>query len=348
VEQDAVDLVGFGVDPRRRGEAPLFLAALDPAGERSAAGEDLVEQIEGFAGKVEEDLAGRQAHRPIAERGTEGGVAVHHHVPGPEAERGRARRNGAGPVPAGERLTHDAILEGAAAAIQSDSVRLTGPHSVISFGATLVLAEWGMRLSPRRYRMAARAGAIGETRRRIVEAAKVLHADQGVVATSWEDIAAGAGLSTATVYRHFPGLAELIPACAQSVFDLIKPPTAGEAAVRFSALGSATKRLEHLVRESCRCYREGEGWLHAAHRERDFVPSLDQALVVIEDSLEVLVAAAVGEKVSPKDHSELFVLCDFPFWKSLIDSGLRYNEAEALIVRLVTTEAARAAEHKRR
>lgn len=205
-----------------------------------------------------------------------------------------------------------------------------------------------MRLSPRRYRMAARAGAIGETRRRIVEAAKVLHADQGVVATSWEDIAAGAGLSTATVYRHFPGLAELIPACAQSVFDLIKPPTAGEAAVRFSALGSAAKRLEHLVRESCRCYREGEGWLHAAHRERDFVPSLDQALVVIEDSLEVLVAAAVGEKVSPKDHSELVVLCDFPFWKSLIDSGLRYHDAEVLIVRLVTTEAARAAEHKRR
>jgi AcrR family transcriptional regulator len=196
--------------------------------------------------------------------------------------------------------------------------------------------------------MSVRAGAIGETRSRIVEAAKVLHAGQGVGTTSWEDIAAGAGVSTATVYRHFPGLAELIPACAQSVFDLIKPPTAGEAAVRFSALGSPAERLEHLVRESCRCYREGEGWLHAAHRERDFVPSLDRALAVIEDSLDVLVAAAVGEKVSKADHSELVVLCDFPFWKSLIDSGLRYDDAEALIVRLVTTEATRAVKQQRR
>jgi AcrR family transcriptional regulator len=203
-------------------------------------------------------------------------------------------------------------------------------------------------VSPRRYRMAARAGAIGETRRRIVDAAMVLHAGQGVVTTSWEDIAAGAGVSTATVYRHFPGLAELIPACAQSVFDMIKPPTYGEAAVRFSALESAAERLEHLVRESCRCYREGEGWLHAAQRERDFIPSLDQALVVIEDSLDVLVAAAVGEKVSPKDHSELVVLCDFPFWKSLVAGGLSYFEAEALVIRLVTTEAARAVEQRRR
>jgi AcrR family transcriptional regulator len=203
-------------------------------------------------------------------------------------------------------------------------------------------------VSPRRYRMSARAGAIGVTRRRIVEAAKLLHAGKGVVTTSWEDIAAGAGLSTATVYRHFPGLTELIPACAQSVFDLIKPPTAGEAAVRFSALRSPADRLEHLVRESCRCYREGEGWLHAAHRERDFVPSLDQALTVIEDSLDILVSAAIGESVSRADHSELVVLCDFPFWKSLIDSGLPYDDAEALVVRLVTSEAARAAGKQRR
>jgi AcrR family transcriptional regulator len=196
--------------------------------------------------------------------------------------------------------------------------------------------------------MSARAGAIGETRRRIVEAAKALHAGQGVVTTSWEEIAAAAGVSTATVYRHFPGLAELIPACAQSLFDLIKPPTYREAAVRFSALRSPAERLDHLVRESCRCYCEGEGWLHAAHRERDFVASLDRALAVIEDSLDVLVAAAVGEKVSKSDHSELVVLCDFPFWKSLIDSGLSYDDAEALVVRLVTTEAARAVKQQRR
>lgn len=198
-------------------------------------------------------------------------------------------------------------------------------------------------MTPRPYRMGLRADAVAETRQRIVEAAKELHAAQGVVITSWEEIAGRAGVATATVYRHFPSPAELIPACTRSVFDVIDPPTPSEAAVKFAALEAATDRLEQLVRDSCACYGKGAAWLHAAHRERDFVPELDDALAVIEGSLSVLVDAAFGAPLRADDHRLLFVLCDFPFWWSLTSTGMGRDAATDHIVRLVRTEADRLA-----
>lgn len=162
-----------------------------------------------------------------------------------------------------------------------------------------------------------------------------------MLATNWEDIAERAGVSTATVYRHFPSLSELIPACARSVFDVIQPPSIEEASATFSSLGRAADRLERLVRDSCHCYSQGEGWLHAAQRESDLVPELSAALAVIEGTLHVLVDAAAGRRLGKADHAVLFVLSDFPFWKSLIDAGLTRRTTVDTIVRLVCAETAR-------
>lgn len=170
-----------------------------------------------------------------------------------------------------------------------------------------------------------------------------LHAEQGVLRTSWEDVADRAGVSVVTVYRHFPTLAELVPACARSVFDLIQPLTVEEAAAQFGLLEGAGARFEHLVRESCRCYAKGEGWLHAAYRERDFVPELASALEVIESSLRALVEAAAGRRLGRVDRAVLFSLCNFPFWKSLVDEGIARRRIEDVIVGLVHAELARMA-----
>lgn len=198
-------------------------------------------------------------------------------------------------------------------------------------------------VAPRPYRMTTRAAAVAETRSRIVDAAKVLHAQRGVVLTSWELIAEAADVSTATAYRHFPSLADLIPACARSVFDVIEPPTVEEAADQFAALDRPEDRLEHLVRSSCACYAKGAGWLHAAHRERDFVAELDAALGVIEGTLEVLVEAAFGAPLGPEDRALLVVLCDFPLWWSLQAQGIDRAAVEEQLVRLVRANAARIA-----
>ena len=188
--------------------------------------------------------------------------------------------------------------------------------------------------------MGARAEAVEHTRARIVSAAVDLHTEKGLLATSFDEIADDAGVSTATVYRQFPSLAELVPACARTVFDLIQPLTEEQAATNFGTLRTAAARFELLVHANAHCYGAGAGWLHAAHRERDFVPELDAALRVIEDSLRVLVAVAAGRRLSRADQAALFVLNDFPLWWSLVQE-LGAPAAERTLVRLVATEVAR-------
>ena len=196
-------------------------------------------------------------------------------------------------------------------------------------------------MSPRRYRMGARAETVARTRATIVAAARELHAQRGLVATNWEDIAERAGVSTATVYRHFPSLTELVPACARTIFDLIQPLTIEQADATFGDLEQASARLEQLVRYTCHCYAQGADWLHAAHRERDFVDELDTALCVIEVSLRALITAAAGRRLSKTDHRIVFALCDFPMWWSLTATGLSARAVEDVMVRLVHAEVTR-------
>jgi AcrR family transcriptional regulator len=143
------------------------------------------------------------------------------------------------------------------------------------------------------------------------------------------------------VYRHFPSLTELVPACARTVFDVIQPLTLEQADATFGTLERVGDRFEQLVRYTAHCYSAGAGWLHAAHRERDFVVELHNALVIIEDSLRVLITAAAGRRLAKADHAVLFVLSDFPTWWSLTASGLSARAVEDVMVRLVRDELSR-------
>src|SRR5918994_6689252 len=79
-------------------------------------------------------------------------------------------------------------------------------------------------MSPRKYDMSRRASAAAETRDRIVEATIALHGEQGIAATSYDDIAARAGVGVGPVYRHFPSLDELIPACGEITMQVLALP----------------------------------------------------------------------------------------------------------------------------
>jgi AcrR family transcriptional regulator len=181
--------------------------------------------------------------------------------------------------------------------------------------------------------MGARADAVAETKTRIIAAAMQLHAKHGVQATRWEEIAERAGVSVATMYRHFPSLKELVPACARTVFDLIAPLTVDEAMAKYAKLSDPSERLSFLVRANVACYGRGEEWLHAAYRERDFIPELDGALLIIQDSVRALVEAAVKRRLGKVEAATLFTLLDFPFYKSLRSAGLDPRAAEKAITR---------------
>jgi len=190
---------------------------------------------------------------------------------------------------------------------------------------------------PRRYQMATRERAVQETRQRIIDAAISLHAQRGVIATNWEEIAERASVSTATVYRHFPSLGELVPACARTAFEAgARLPSPAQAAAAFAGLTRPAPRIERLIRESCRCYELGAGWLAAARRDAKSVPALDRAVRLQDRVLGVLIQTALGDAfVDAQTMSVIKALIDFPFWKALTDAGVATETVPQVINDLV-------------
>src|SRR3954454_14105719 len=128
-------------------------------------------------------------------------------------------------------------------------------------------------MSPRKYDMNKRASAAARTRRRIIEATRELHGEQGIAATSWDKIAARAGVGVGTVYRHFPTLDELVPACGEISMQIIALPDPDAAPALFDALRSPAERLTRLVRAAFAIYERGSRELQVARREHDAHPS---------------------------------------------------------------------------
>lgn len=194
---------------------------------------------------------------------------------------------------------------------------------------------------PRRYRMNARTAAVEETRRRIVEAGKALHAQQGILGTSYEEIARQASTAPATVYRHFPSLNELLPACASSI-RVLKPLTPEQAAEIFHGIGRPTARLELLVRGTCDCYARDRGWLRAARGEEANLPALRDIVRVQRDNLHLLTRACLaGANVSERTARMIAALIDFPVWQALREAGFDATEASGQLLELVRDQLAK-------
>jgi AcrR family transcriptional regulator len=188
---------------------------------------------------------------------------------------------------------------------------------------------------PRRYRMKDRLAAVKDTQMRIVEAAKALQAEGGVQGTSFEEIAERAGVAQATVYRHFPSLDELIPACAGTI-QVLRPLTEQDFALLFHGRPQAWERLEWIIRSTCECYARDGGWLQAARREGDLIPALSVVVETQQASLRSLVKAALlGSDVSEHSVQVLAALIDFPLWRTLKEMGLNAAEATNQVVDLV-------------
>jgi AcrR family transcriptional regulator len=165
--------------------------------------------------------------------------------------------------------------------------------------------------------MRKRAEGFDATRERIVEATAALHYEQGVVATSYVQIAERAGVGPATVYRHFPTLGSLVSACGANVWEAIRPPVPEAAPAVFAGLAGRTPRLERLVAELDAFYDRAAVRLGIAARDRDRVPELDAFLRQVEAGVEALVREALGPG-SPEAAIRLVkALSDVSVWLSL-------------------------------
>jgi AcrR family transcriptional regulator len=182
-------------------------------------------------------------------------------------------------------------------------------------------------LTPRKYTMDKRKAAVQETRQRIVEATLALHAEKGIFGTSWQDIAHRADVSVGTVYKHFPSLDELVPACGELMYAITRPPSLEDAPRIFAGADSTEERLGRLISELFDFYERG-----APYIETDFQERRLPAVVEWEAYMRSIIAGLVREALVSAGPDERTVqavsaLLDFSTFKSFPDRDIPKEQA---------------------
>ena len=120
----------------------------------------------------------------------------------------------------------------------------------------------------RPYRKSKRAEEEERTRARIVDAAEALHGSLGPSRTSISAVAEEAGVTRATVYRHFPDDESLFLACSSQWLERQPVPDPNT----WTSYDEPTARLRAALTEIYRYYRAGEPMITLVQRDADAVP----------------------------------------------------------------------------
>jgi len=176
-----------------------------------------------------------------------------------------------------------------------------------------------------------RKAAVEETRQRILKATLTLHSEKGIFGTSWQDIAKHADVSVGTVYKHFPSLDELVPACGELMYAITRPPSLEDAPRIFSGAGSLEERLGRLVEELFGFYERGAPYIETDFQERR-LPAVQEW----EAYMRATIAGLAREALLPDEPDDDTVqaasaLLDFSTFKSFLDRGIQKERAARTI-----------------
>jgi AcrR family transcriptional regulator len=123
--------------------------------------------------------------------------------------------------------------------------------------------------SRRPYRKSRRADEELRTRARIVDAAEALHGSVGPARATIAAVAREAGVTRATVYRHFPDDETLFLACSTQWLARQRLPDPA----RWTVHQDPWERLAAGLADVYRYYRDGEPMLRRVVRDADAVPA---------------------------------------------------------------------------
>ena len=190
-------------------------------------------------------------------------------------------------------------------------------------------------MAPRKYDMDKRKAAVEETRQRILEATLALHSEKGIFGTSWQDIAKRADVSVGTVYKHFPSLDELVPACGELMYAITRPPSLEDAPQIFTGANSLEERLGRLVSQLFDFYERGASYIETDFQERQ-LPAVREW----EAYMRATIAGLVREALIPAGPDERTVqavsaLLDFYTFKSFLDREIPKEQAAKTINELL-------------
>jgi AcrR family transcriptional regulator len=182
------------------------------------------------------------------------------------------------------------------------------------------------------YELRARADSMDRTRARITRAAIELHGTIGPAATTMSAVAEQAGVTRATLYRHFPNEAALFSACSGEWRAANPAPDPAH----WTDISDPYERLGKALAELYRWYRSSEAMRANLLRDLAALPPPIRAAIesyprTVADVLDAgwprrsrLRRAAIGHGVA------------FETWRSLAHEGLSDTEATRLIIGLVS------------
>jgi AcrR family transcriptional regulator len=191
----------------------------------------------------------------------------------------------------------------------------------------------------RPYRLSKRAEQVDDTRLRIVEATVALHGTVGPTQTTIMGIAQRAGVTRATVYRHFPDEPALFEACSAHWLSQRVPPNPSS----WARMTDPVERTRIGLTDIYRFYRTGEPMLTRLHRDKSSLPDdirlrLDQRDDQFRD---LFLSAFPPRKERHLLRAVLGHAVAFWTWRSLcIEHGLENGEAVRLMVDWAATTAA--------
>jgi AcrR family transcriptional regulator len=176
-----------------------------------------------------------------------------------------------------------------------------------------------------------RRAAVEETRQRILEAALALHSEKGIFGTSWQDIANRADVSVGTVYKHFPSLDELVPACGELMYAITRPPSLEDAPQIFAGASSLEERLERLIGELFGFYERGAPYIETDFQERR-LPMVQEWEVYMRATIAGLVREAlVSAGPDERTVGTISALLGFSTFKSFLDRDIPKDQAAKTI-----------------
>jgi AcrR family transcriptional regulator len=192
-------------------------------------------------------------------------------------------------------------------------------------------------MSPRHYDMTSRTDAVSQTRQRIVDATVKLHGKKGIFGTSWKDIAREAEVAVGTVYKHFPSLEELVPACGELLMQRIEPPSPEDAAKIIGDATDVRERVQRVITTLFAFYDRGGNHLEADLRERQ-LPAVREWEQYLRDMIVHFLRVALGSDTMLDDRLRLAAaVLDFRSYSAMRAYGLGPHSAAEHATAMITS-----------
>ena len=195
------------------------------------------------------------------------------------------------------------------------------------------LSEHQSPVPKRTYQKAKRAEDEWRTRERIIEAAEYLHASLGPARTTVTAVADRAGVTRATVYRHFANEESLFLACSRQWLSRQQLPEPDA----WGLIEDPIERLRSGLADIYGFYRRGEQMMANIHRDVDAVPGVVVAARRSREQrwLDTLLAPQPGRSRKAV-RAAVAHATTFTTWQSLCRAqGLSDRSAVELMVGMV-------------